>query len=346
MISEAERNGGLLRKLLPHMERMTRDRFGELWLTNAAANLPLVEKTGQSIAALHQAPIGAGDSAVIIAAGPSVKRKDPARVIRESGYDGALVVTESAMSYCLRNGVVPDLVVTLDPHVERVVRWFGDPTLTIEKLAEDDYFARQDQDDAFADEMRANDEMLSLLDKHGKDMKIALSMSSSQPVVQRAIDSGMDVYWWLPMLDDPDLPDSVTADLQGKTGLPAFNTGGNVGTACWMMADALLEKQHIALTGVDFSYYDGTPYLNTQYYYELVRLVGEDALDSLFVRIHNPYENAWFFTDPAYMWYRECFLELIEDAQGKTYNCTEGGILFGDGITVMPLREFLSKVGA
>ncbi len=325
------------------MQDMTRDRFGDLWLANAEANLAYIGASGQSIAALQGATLGGGDSAIVIAAGPSVKRKNPAGVIKETGYNGSLIVTESAVSYCLRSGVVPDLVVTLDPHVERVVRWFGDPNLTLEKLSKDDYFARQDQDDAFADEMRANEEILGLLDQHGKDMKIALSLTSSQPVVQRALESGMDVYWWLPMLDDPDVDNSVTADLQMRSGLPSINAGGNVGTACWMLADVLLGKKHIALTGVDFSYYDETPYRNTQYYYELINVVGEENLDSLFVRIHNPFEDAWFYTDPAYMWYKQCFLELLEDAEGETYNCTEGGILFGDGITVVPLREFIER---
>ena len=116
------------------------------------------------------------------------------------------------------------------------------------------------------------------------------------------------------MIDDPDLPDSKTEALQKKNGFPAINAGGNVGTACWVMADALLGKRHVALTGVDFSYYDGTPYRNTQYYYEAVNLVGEENLNSLFVRIHNPHLDSWFFTDPAYLWYREVFLEMIEEA--------------------------------
>ena len=50
------------------------------------------------------------------------------------------------MYYCLRNGVVPDLVVTVDPHAQRMIRWFGQPDLTDAELAEDDYFRRQDLD--------------------------------------------------------------------------------------------------------------------------------------------------------------------------------------------------------
>ena len=108
-----------------------------------------------------------------------------------------------------------------------------------------------------------------------------------------------------------------------------------------MMADAVLGKGHVALTGMDFSYYDGTPYLNTQYYREAVDLVGEENLDSFFMRVRNPHTDSWFFTDPAYMWYRESFLEMAADADCKTYNCTGGGILFGESVDFVPLEKYL-----
>ena len=126
--------------------------------------------------------------------------------------------------------------------------------------------------------------------------------------------------------------------------LPCVNAGGNVGTAAWMMAHAVLGKKHVAVTGMDFSYYGDTPYRNTQYYYEAVDLVGEENLDSLYIHIHNPHTGMDFFTDPAYMWYREAFLELAKDADCKTYNCTEGGILFGDVIEFLPLSDFLQRI--
>jgi hypothetical protein len=183
---------------------------------------------------------------------------------------------------------------------------------------------------------------LKLLDQHGKQIRLALSTSASSAVVSRAIATGMRIYWWNPMYDDPDAPDSVTRKLYDLNGRPCMNAGGNVGAACWMMAQAVLEKRHVGLTGVDFSYYADTPYRSTQYYREAVALVGEDRLDSLFVRIHNPYVNAWFYTDPAYLWYRNVFLEMVQDADCTTYNCTEGGILFGENVKFVPLTKFLS----
>jgi hypothetical protein len=326
------------------MEDLTWERHGALGLDNARRNQALLGR-GQSIAALRGADLGKDDSAIVIAAGPSIRRLDPAQLIRHSNYKGALVVTESALPYCLRNGLVPDLAVTLDPHATRIVRWFGDPGLTKEALATDDYYRRQDMDEALADELAANREIVALLDRHGKDIRIALATSASEAVVERVLDTGMEVYWWNPMYDDPDQPGSVTRDIQEFNELPSINAGGNVGSAAWMMASAVLGKRTVALTGMDFSYYDDTPYEKTQYYHEAVALVGAENLGSLFMRVFNPHTDAWFFTDPAYMWYREAFLEMAADAECRTYNCTGGGILFGDGIDFLSLEAFLARHG-
>ncbi len=339
-----EQPGELGLKLVARMDELTWERHGTLALENARRNLDFVER-GQSLAALRDAPIGEGDSAIVVAAGPSIRRRDPIKAIRRAGYRGALVVTESAIAYCLRNGVVPHLAVSLDPHATRIVRWFGDPDLTEGSLKADDYFGRQDMDQAFADEMRANAEILALLDEHGSDIRIALSTSASEAVVRRVLDVGMQVYWWNPMLDDPDRPGSVTRTLFEMNGLPCVNAGGNVGSAAWMMAGEVLDKRRVALTGMDFSYYDGTPYRNTQYYAEAVELVGEENLDSIFIAVHNPHLDARFYTDPAYYWYRQAFLEMAAEAACRTFNCTEGGILFGEGVEFVRLAEFLERNG-
>ncbi len=343
--STRSEGGDLARALLPSMEQLTWARNGELALENARRNAAFLDR-GQSLAALRDSSLGEGDSAIIIAAGPSIRRSDPITRIKAAGYTGTIIATDSAIAYCLRNGVVPHLIVTLDPDAKRIVRWFGDPDLSQTDISADDYYRRQDLDPVFADEVRANREILAALDRHGKSMRIALSTSASEAVVKRVLATGIQIYWWNPMLDDPDPEDSVTRQLYRLNGMPCVNAGGNVGTACWMMAHAVLGKRRVALTGVDFSYYDGTPYSATQYYREALDLVGEANLDRLFARIYNPHLGAWFFTDPAYLWYREAFLEMAGDTDCVTFNCTEGGILFGDRITFVPLDEFLLQTRA
>lgn len=334
--------GHLGRQLVDRMGAITRDRIQEVALANAARNLDAI-RSGRSLRELRKQALGHGDKAIVLAAGPSLKRQQVAAQLKAAAYRGTLIATESSMLYCLRNDIVPDLVITVDPHSKRIVRWFGDTALTQADLEADDYFSRQDLDKSFADELRANEEIITLLDRYGKRMRIAVSSSAAPEVVQRATETGMDVYWWNPMYDDPDSDDSITRQLFETNGLPCVNAGGNVGTAAWMMAHAVLGKQHVAVTGMDFGYYAETPYRNTQYFHEAIALVGEDKLDDIFTHIFNPHVQQWFYTDPAYLWYRECFLELAADAHCTTYNCTEGGILFGEHIAFTPLQEFLNR---
>lgn len=337
-------SGELGLKFVAKMSQITADRIGDKGMANAHNNLQFLDR-GKTLRELRGESLGQGDYALIVAAGPSLSRCNLAERIKKSGYRGAVLATESAIRYCLHHGIIPDLVVTLDPHAKRVVRWFGDPLLKESDLQSDDYFSRQEMDSAFAtDELGANREILELLDRHGKQMRIALSTSAPTSVVERVLEIGMKIYWWNPMYDDPDVMNSLTRRLYEMNGLPLVNAGGNVGSACWMMAHAVLNKRQVALAGFDFSYYNGTPHRNTQYYYEAVDLVGEENLHQFFMRVYNPHLKQWFYTDPAYMWYRQIFLEMVKEAECVTYNCTEGGILFGDRIHFIPLDTFLNQV--
>ncbi len=335
-------DGAIVRRLIADMQQMTWDRIGEHAIRNARRNLQYRD-SGRSLAELRGASLGEGDSAVIVAAGPSVRRQNPAKVLAERGYRGMVLSTDSGIAHCLRHGLVPHLVVSLDPHPTRIVRWFGDPTIREQDLEEDDYYRRQDLDPVFADEMRANEEIIALMHRYARQMRIALSTSTSIAVVERAIDAGMQIYWWNPMLDDPDKPGSRTRELMDMNGFPALNAGGNVGSASWMIADAVIGKRRVALTGMDFGYYGDTPLSSTQYYREAVDMVGLERAPELFSRIYNPYVGAWFVSDPAYQWYRECFLEMVQEGECETYNCTEGGILFGPGVIFCNLEQFLDS---
>ena len=335
-------HGALVHELIANMEQMTWDRIGEHALTNARRNLKFKDH-GKSLSALRSHNLGRGGSAVIVAAGPSIRRQNPALVLQECGFRGTVISTDSGIAHCLRNGVVPHLVVSLDPHPTRIVRWFGDPRLRERDLEEDDYYRRQDLDPIFADEIRANQEIILLMRKHARNMSIALSTSTSSSVVERVTAIGMQIYWWNPMLDDPGQTGSRTRELMDMNGFPALNAGGNVGSAAWMIADAVLGKQRVALTGMDFGYYDDTPLSATQYYREAVDLVGKERVAELFSRIYNPHVGAWFVSDPAYQWYRKCFLEMAAEAECQTFNCTEGGILFGPNVVFCTLRDFLER---
>lgn len=326
--------------LAQNLTDVTLEKCASIGLENARQNLPYYSKD-----ILHlKEEMQEVNSAIVIAAGPSLHRNNVAKKILESDYTGALIATESALAYCFRNSLVPDLVVTLDPHPKRIVRFFGDPNLSIEDLETDDYFRRQDLDPEFRqNELKRNSELLELVNKKGPTIKVALASCASQAVVERCMDCGMNSFWWNPIYDDYDNSNSITGKIYELNGLPCLNAGGNVGTASWVIVHSILGIEEVALVGMDLSYYNDTNYLHTQYYYELLDLLGEEHISEAFIPIKNPHLNKTWYTDPTYYWYREIFLEMVAEAPGKTYNCTEGGILFGDNINFIPLQQFLKK---
>lgn len=338
--------GGLGKKIAASLAPVTFEKVSKIGFANAVSNMPFLT-AGQSVAALRQTSLMQGNSALVIAAGPSLHRQDTATMIRESDFQGVIIATESAMAWCLRHEIVPHLVVTLDPHAYRIVRWFGDPSLSQDLLKHDDYFSRQDMDPEFRrNQLRFNEELIGLIDRFGPRISIAVASCASQAVVQRVMQAGMRAYWWNPMYDDYDRPESLTRRIFEMNHLPCLNTGGNVGTACWMFAHAVLKKKTVGLVGMDFGYYGDTPYEQTQYYKEIVDLVGVNRLDEVFVRFMNPHLSREFYTDPAYLWYRDGFLEMAQAADCVTHNCTGGGILFGPGVHWTALKDFFSLASA
>ena len=157
----SEKDGELGIKFVSIMAGLTQGRIGKEALENAKKNQYQIN-TGKSISALRNIKLGDGNSAIIIAAGPSIKRYDPIQLIKEKNFKGTIICTESALSYCLRNDIIPHLTVTLDPHPSRIVRWFGDPNLEKKGLDADDYYRRQDMDEAFSNELVFNKKNINL----------------------------------------------------------------------------------------------------------------------------------------------------------------------------------------
>ena len=328
------------RKIASALEAATFERVAGVGLANAERNRPRIAR---SVGELAETPLGSGGVAIVVGAGPSLHRRRSLERLRASGFAGTIVAADGALGACLRAGVVPHVVVSVDPHPERIVRWFGDPTLTAPR--DDDYFRRQEMDPTHrADELGANRALVELVNAYGPKIKVAAATSAAPAVVERCEQAGMDIYWWNPMYDDYDKPDSLSRRLWEMNGLPCLNGGGNVGTAAWVLTHAVLGKRRIGLIGMDFGYAPGTPPEKTQYYPELRELLG-DRFAEAYTHVPNPHVGETWFCDPAYLWFRSVLLGMAREADGETFNCTEGGILFGDGVAFVTLDEFLARTG-
>jgi len=327
----------LASELVGKMAELSYIKNAEVALDHAELNNPHIKHTVLELAPSngnHNVP----DSAIVIGAGPSLRNENSIRQILDSGYKGATICADGALSQCLWNGLIPDYVVTVDPQ-DRIVRWFGDTKLTA--TAKGDVFVRQDTD-AFLgpDELARNQERIELVNTHAPSIKGVMATSVHPRVTERCQEAGLELFWWNPLYDDFSDTDSLTRKLFALTRAPCMVSGGNSGSSAWVFAHTVLQIKNVALVGIDFGYEPGTDIQKTRYYGDAFELFG-DRVEDIFIDIHNPYLDETWFTDPAFYWYRQSFLEMATVAECTTSNCTGGGILFGDGVVFSPLAEFL-----
>ena len=310
-------------------------------VVNANYNAPYTEKSFKDLPELSVQKL---KSAIIISAGPSLHKFNVLKKLKKSNFDGCIVAIDGSLVKCLKNGIIPDYVLTLDPHPTRMVRWFGDYNFE-ENTRKDDYFSRQDLDVEFRNNsIKENQANIDLVNKYASQIKLIICSSAPKNVVKRALDAGFDMYWWNPIVDAPQNPESLTRKIYHINKKSCMNTGGTVGTAAWVFANAILKIPKIAITGMDLGYHRDTPIEMTQTYYELQEFVSNRAeLEQLFPTFDFPLTGEQFYTDPTYFWYRKNFLELHNQAAGITYNCSEAGTLFADNILCITLDEFLQQ---
>lgn len=281
----------------------------------------LLENTRRNAASVHRTirdvrPVRNSRS-LVVSAGPSLYRQEILARLARVERRPIVVATDGAYIQCLKAGIVPDWVVTIDPHPTRIAVLFGADS-------QDDYFDRTRADHGFE---RAQSNR-PLVDEHRAPLVIA--SSAPQSVVERT--ARFDRYWFVPLVDDPE-DAGLTSAMVEATGAPALNTGGTVGTAAWAFAHAVLKSPDIAVVGMDFGYPQGTPLENTQEW----NLTGGDP------ELYPQFPERGYYSSPTYWWYRQNFLDLLEAADARVTNCSGAGLLYGDRIEEMRLEEWINK---
>ena len=308
-------------------------------LKNFEENLPYVERTVRDL----RWEVAAPSSALVVGMGPSLHRRGTAERLRRTPYDGVLVSSDGAFSYLIRRGVVPQYVISVD-YLDWVVRWFGDPEL--EKRGPDGYFKNLDIDPQFIkdDAERQNQELIRLVNEVGPRVKAILPTTIPPAIARRCREAGMAVYWWNPILDEQDRPESLTRTLYRRVKAPCMASGGNCGAAGYVFAATVLGAKRVGLAGIDMGYYPDTPLEKTQFYLEMKARTPEltpEEYKELIIRVTNPHDRTTYYTDPPYYCYREVLLNLIDQAGVETHNCAGGGTVFSDRIRWTSLEDFL-----
>src|SRR5262245_66239738 len=99
------------RRIAGRLADATFERVAAVGAENAATNRPRI---GRSLLELAASPLGQGDTAIVIGAGPSLRRRKSLERLAASGYAGAIVAVDSGLGACLRHGIVPEVVGTVD----------------------------------------------------------------------------------------------------------------------------------------------------------------------------------------------------------------------------------------
>lgn len=301
----------------------------ELWISNFALNLnDIWDEQSASILSLS----GSSDAdkhAIVIGKGPSINKKNHLKLLAQSNFSGSIICCDGKLIDTLKSGVTPDkfpkfYVVTVDP-LSSIKRNYDDP----------------------------------IVDKYGSGIKAVFSVVSHPDAVRRARKSGMKIHWMHSLVDYNEGKKSfnyITSVMvrakNHSNGLPAIQTGANVGTSSWFVGWKILKCNKIALIGINHGWEEDDPWdlilshtlNNNELPTEPIEIdKSSESFKKLFPKLYNPDLDSYFILDPIFQLYRSALLEFIERSPDwlYTYNATEGGSIFGSRVKNITLKEFL-----
>lgn len=326
------------------ISKTTKEGLFRIWVENFADNLNDI-RWGKNISKLvpqnpDEAPKG---TAIVIGRGPSVFHHHHLEMLAESDYSGVVVTTDGMLYECLKRGVVPDYVLSVDGNREKIVRWYGDPDF-------DEHFPN-----ATHEEREKNKECIELVNRYGREIKAVLITCVAHNVVKRCKEAGIDIYWFSPIFDDyrqnesfTRLQKMMTVSERNPKGVPAMVAGGNAGTCSWVFVHSILQRIPV-LIGIDFGYLEGTP-LEETCYYDGMKKSGARIEDMIkaYSEVYNPFFKVKVLTDIIFQHYKKAFLDMCLSTPPWVYTiqCSPG-ILFSENtlhkIKCMRFEEFLES---
>jgi hypothetical protein len=266
------------------------------------------------------------DIAVVIGRGPSLKKHNHLEMLAKSSIDATIVCSDGALISTLKAGVTPDkfqnfFVATIDPRED----------------------TRKFYDD-------------KIVDSFGHKIKGIFATVSNPDTVERARLAGIKPYWIHTLVDYNEGKKSfnnisaiMTRAKKHVDGLPAIQTGGNVGTSAWFISWQILKCQNVVLLGINHGWEEDDPLDKIMTHNYTNKLLDIDTnsvtFRKLFPKVYNPYFDCHVILDPIFQYYSSAFKEFIERAPSwvKTVNATEGGAIFGNRIDCIRFGEFLKQ---
>ena len=302
----------------------TQERFFDDWIENFSNNLENISKEPSARELVSED--GINNTSIVIGRGPSIKKNNHLKILAESNFKGNIVCTDGALIGVLENGITPEkfknfYVVTIDSQKHQA---------------------------KFYDN--------KICKEFGRNIKCVLSTTVPKEVYDIVKQNDMTIYW-LHTLFDYNKGQTSFNYITGKIvkakkgyGLPAIQTGGNVGTTAWIISWNILKSKIVSLIGIDHGFDVNTSWEDIEKFHPqnkpLLELDKTDKrFQSAFPKVYNPDFKCYCLQDPLFQFYSNAFKELIKKASDrvKTVNATEGGAIFGKNIQPMKFKEFLDN---
>jgi len=316
------------------MQKLHYDSYEE-WIKNFALNLPSIwndfsaSKLKPNIDNEKSKII---KSAIVIGRGPSLKKKKHLELLANSNYEGSIICSDGSLSTVLESGITPDkfknfYVVTIDPY-------------------------------PYAAKFYDNE----IVKKYGSKINGIFTTIVNPNTVNYARKAGIKIHWIHSLFDFHEGKKSFNqisaAMVRAKNhtdGLPALQTGGNVGTSAWFVSWKILQCNVVTLIGINHAWEEDDPLekiishgrtLDSERKHEKINFnVNSPSFNKLFKKVYNPDFDCTGIVDPLFQFYSSALIEFISRSPLwlKTINSTEGGVIFGDRITSMKFIDFLKK---
>ena len=202
-----------------------------------------------------------------------------------------------------------------------------------------------------------------LVDEYGNKINGIFSTVIHPLAVDRARQAGIKIHWLHSLFDYSEgkksfnqISATMVRSRNHKDGLPAIQTGGNVGTAAWFVGWQILKCSKIALIGIDHGWNEDDSWekiishgrtIDPKMYGDEISIditKNDPSFDKLFLKIFNPDFNCYSIVDPIFQFYSNALKEFISRSPDwlTTINATEGGSIFGNRIKSMQLKQFLN----
>ena len=267
--------------------------------------------------------------AVVIGRGPSIKKHGHLELLAQSNYNGSIVCTDGSLINVLKAGITPEkfpkfYVVTIDPY-QFIEQHFDDPIIA----------------------------------KFGSKINGVFSIITHPKVVSLARNAGIKIHWLHTLFDYNEgkksfnhISSMMVRAKNHVNGLPAIQTGGNVGTSSWFVAWRILKNDTVALIGINHGWEDeGVSEMIKLHQRKIAKdnaeIIKKDnpKYKNYFKKIHNPDFNCEAVVDPIFQFYRMALIEFIGRSPSwlTTINATEGGSIFGKRIESMKFVDFLKN---